>query len=149
MLFGFKATLEELTMRFGPPQSPNVDTNGLGLADAWRVRFPCGLELGLWLLQLDGRGTTLGPEERRSAGVFANARERRHLWFHLGLAAADVEPSLPDPTVGGTNAWRVVRQDDNGGRFEVASFTSRCEAAHVARELEAQGHKQTYDVERS
>ena len=147
MLFGFKATLAELTARFGPPLAEGVDSNGLGLVDEWCVRFPCGLEVGLWLLQIDKTGATLGPHELRSVGVFANSRERKHLCFHLGVADREVGLGEPDPTVVGANTWRVMRQDDNGRRFEVAAFTSNCEATQVAKEFEERGHKQAYYVE--
>lgn len=147
MLFGFKATYEELAARFGPAHERNVDSNGLGMADAWCVRFPCGLEIGLWLLQIDATGSTPGPAEPRSARVFANSRERKHLCFHLGVPDTEVGLGEPDPTVVGANAWRVMRQDDNGRRFEVAAFTSKCEATEVAQGFEERGHKQAYDVE--
>ena len=39
------------------------------------------------------------------------------------------------------------RQDDNGHAFDVAAFSSRCEAVHHANELDARGHKQVYTVE--
>jgi hypothetical protein len=38
----------------------------------------------------------------------------------------------------------VWRLDDNGNRFEVARHLSREEALHLAAELEARGHKQSY-----
>ena len=47
----------------------------------------------------------------------------------------------------GTPRFRLVRQDDNGGAYEVARFTSRCEAGGCAQAFEARGHKQTYRVE--
>ncbi|MGW6918254.1 SPOR domain-containing protein [Kitasatospora sp. NPDC054939] len=44
-------------------------------------------------------------------------------------------------------AYRVMRQDDNGNRFEVAAGLAREEAERLAEEFEARGHKQLYWVE--
>jgi hypothetical protein len=45
--------------------------------------------------------------------------------------------------------WRLVRQDDNGNRFVMATFTSRAEAEEQRAVYEARGHKQLYTVEPS
>lgn len=45
-------------------------------------------------------------------------------------------------------AYRVMRQDDNGNRYLVARGLSRAEAEALAAEFEARGHKQLYWVER-
>jgi hypothetical protein len=37
-----------------------------------------------------------------------------------------------------------MRQDDNGNRFEVGAYGTRCEAEIRIEQLEAGGHKQTY-----
>ncbi|WP_324605802.1 (deoxy)nucleoside triphosphate pyrophosphohydrolase [Streptomyces sp. NRRL B-24484] len=42
---------------------------------------------------------------------------------------------------------RVMRQDDNGNRFPVATGLGRAEAEALAAEFEARGHKQLYWVE--
>ncbi|MEV8098802.1 (deoxy)nucleoside triphosphate pyrophosphohydrolase [Kitasatospora sp. NPDC085879] len=42
---------------------------------------------------------------------------------------------------------RVMRQDDNGNRFLVATGLGRAEAEALAAEFEARGHKQLYWVE--
>ena len=52
-------------------------------------------------------------------------------------------PLLPEPRV-----WRLLRQDDNGVRFEVARYPSQCEALAALAAFEARHHKQTYWVER-
>jgi len=44
--------------------------------------------------------------------------------------------------------WRVVRQDDNGNCYVVASGLAEPEADAVARAFEARAHKQIYFVER-
>lgn len=43
--------------------------------------------------------------------------------------------------------WSVLRIDDNGNRFVVASFSTRVDAEAEARRYEARGHKQVYFVE--
>ncbi|MGW4895017.1 SPOR domain-containing protein [Kitasatospora sp. NPDC004240] len=43
--------------------------------------------------------------------------------------------------------FRVMRQDDNGNRFEVSGGLGREEAEALAAEFEARGHKQLYWVE--
>lgn len=43
--------------------------------------------------------------------------------------------------------WRVLRQDDNGNRFVVASDLSEEQANRLVRELAARRHKQTYWAE--
>lgn len=46
-----------------------------------------------------------------------------------------------------TKRYRVMRQDDNGNRFEVDRGLTREAAETLAKMLEARGHKQTYWVE--
>ncbi|WP_156178597.1 hypothetical protein [Saccharothrix sp. ST-888] len=43
--------------------------------------------------------------------------------------------------------YRVMRQDDNGNRSEVAGGLGRAEAEALAAEFEARGHKQLYWTE--
>lgn len=45
------------------------------------------------------------------------------------------------------DAWRVMRQDDNGNHFVVAEGLSRAAAEERAGALTARGHKQTYWAE--
>ena len=47
-----------------------------------------------------------------------------------------------------TTVWVVIRQDDNGNVFIVASYASEAEARAAADEFEARGHKQMYSVVR-
>ena len=44
--------------------------------------------------------------------------------------------------------WVVIRQDDNGNVYVVASYAGEAEARRAAMELEARGHKQMYSVVR-
>lgn len=44
--------------------------------------------------------------------------------------------------------WAVIRQDDNGNTYRVASYKTREEAERIAEHFEAKGHKQLYRVER-
>lgn len=43
--------------------------------------------------------------------------------------------------------WSLLRQDDNGNRFEMARFATREAAERAAEEFQARGHKQLYYVE--
>jgi hypothetical protein len=42
----------------------------------------------------------------------------------------------------------LLRQDDNGNRYEMARFETREAADRAAAEFEARGHKQLYYIER-
>lgn len=44
--------------------------------------------------------------------------------------------------------WRVVRQDDNGNCYVLASGLDEAAAMELARVYEARAHKQMYFVER-
>ncbi|MEV7588964.1 SPOR domain-containing protein [Streptomyces sp. NPDC089922] len=44
--------------------------------------------------------------------------------------------------------WLVIRQDDNGNRYQVGRYPTRAEAQKVADSLDDRGHKQLYWVER-
>lgn len=44
-------------------------------------------------------------------------------------------------------SFRVVRQDDNGVRTEMACFAARADAEAMAAAYEARAHKQMYWVE--
>ncbi len=45
------------------------------------------------------------------------------------------------------DTFRVMRQDDNGNRFQVVGGIEREAAERLAAEFEARGHKQLYWVE--
>ncbi|MEZ0068921.1 hypothetical protein ABIA32_004962 [Streptacidiphilus sp. MAP12-20] len=45
--------------------------------------------------------------------------------------------------------WTLMRQDDNGNRYEVARYGDRAEAEAAAAEFEGRGHKQLYWVART
>jgi len=85
----------------------------------------------------------------RNVEIHANEREFRHLLFHVRVDATRVDRWTPDPTHVGRREWTVWRQDDNGQRYAIDSFTSRCEADAVAATFTSRGHKQLYWVERS
>jgi hypothetical protein len=103
--------------RFGPPDFADANSNGSGPVDVWTVRFPCGLEVALQVFAFGPSMSPLPAREPRVAEVYANDDERRHILFHLALPASDVW--TPESGRDGDDLWRVVRQDDNGHRFEV------------------------------
>jgi len=47
----------------------------------------------------------------------------------------------------GAGQWLLLRQDDNGNRYEMARFATREAAEGAAAEFQARGHKQLYYVE--
>jgi hypothetical protein len=132
-------------VRFGLPDHAAGVLDGVGSFDAWNLRPPCGLEIDVMLvydaLQADG---SIG-ESPQNADVVASADDIDHVLFHLGAtgAAAWRNPSAQPAVL----RFVVRRSDDNGGEFEVARFTSRCEANAAASALTARGHKQMYWVE--
>jgi len=148
----FEAIASEIEARFGPPTERSLDSNGVGLFDCYFLPFACGLEIALWRFHL-GRG--LQPiDAARDPSIFeiyANRPELEHALFHLGVPGDAVGrwtdrngTPLSAPVLA---SWIVMRQDDNGNRYEVARVTSRCEAESLMRQYEARGHKQVYWVE--
>ena len=133
-LASFVADRSSFEARFGPPTECDLDSNGVGLFDAYLVGFPCGLEVSVWRTH-EARDSTFE--------VYANALDLEHILFHLGVALADASPTAPPAP----RRFVVMRADDNGNHAEVAHYTSRCEADAVAADFEARGHKQTYWVE--
>jgi len=132
---------------FGPPNETAGVLVGIGSFDAWDLRPPCGLEINVMLtydaLQVDG---SVG-EPSQNAEVVASADDIDHVLFHLGATGALAwRNPRSQPAV---SRFVVRRSDDNGGEFEVARFTSRCEADATVSELTARGHKQMYWVEPS
>lgn len=146
--FSFRARRATIERRFGAPMLVDGDSNGMGPIDAWAVRFACGLELCLWIFHLQPDGSTIdAPHEPAWIEVQASVAEEAHIHFHLAMPANVLSrwgsaTFSPEPLV-----WRLVRQDDNGTRVEVARYTSRCEAAAAATVFEERRHKQTYWVE--
>jgi hypothetical protein len=146
-IFSFQVPVAALRARLGSPQFPEVDTNGLGPADAWVLGFPCGLQLALQQLLMGPSGARVVEGESSWVEVYSSERDLDHLRCHLPVPVADVELSTPDSTIRAPRDWWVRRQDDNGHVFDVAAFSSRCEALQHAAELEGRGHKQAYTVE--
>lgn len=135
---------EFMESRFGKPVLVDLDSNGVGLFDAWLIRFPCGLEVALWLFHLRPDLTPIiDRNEPAVVEIYANRSEQRHILFHLGFTRDEVEwiPEAPAEP-----CWQVWRLDDNGNEYEVAGLTSACKAEAMVEEFEARGHKQTYWV---
>ncbi len=146
-LTALKSTENEMVTRFGEPALRDEDSNGWGLFDCWAVRFPCGLEVSLWLMQTrEGSDVTVtDPNEDRWLNVYANQKlDRDHLRFHLALRTRELSPWMPDPTFDGPREHVIMRQDDNGNVVEVTRCTSACEAEGRRDALEAAGHRQLY-----
>jgi hypothetical protein len=131
----------------GPPHAPEIDTNGIGPADAWGLQFACGLKMVVWQLLMDRTGGRVEQGGLSWVEVHAADRDLDHLLCHLPIPVTDIALWTPDATVVGPKNWWVRKQDDNGQVFDMAAFSSRCEAMRRAAELEARGHKQAYTVE--
>lgn len=138
-LFNLSLRRVDVVSALGEPHATDLDSNGVGLFDAWALRFPCGLEITVWLFRDDRPA----PVE-----IHANDRDFDHIRFHLPLPAAGASRWVPDTLVDAPREWVVLRQDDGGCRYEVNAFSSECEAREVARAFEERGHKQMYWVER-
>jgi len=148
----FEAIASQIETRLGPPTERDLDSNGVGLFDCYHLQFACGLEIALWRFHLSRE---LRPiDAARELSIFeihANRPELEHALFHLGVSVdacarrADRDGTPLSAAV--PSSWIVMRQDDNGNRYEVARVTSRCEAESLARQYEARGHKQIYWVE--
>jgi hypothetical protein len=99
-------------------------TGDLGELDLQHFRFGCGLEVTV-------RAAAAAPEGYEIlAGDGADAA---HVAFHLGLDAPDAPMR-----------YRVLRQDDHGGRREMRRFGSRCEAEAFVAAYTARLHHQVY-----
>ena len=47
------------------------------------------------------------------------------------------------------SAWVLVRQDDNGNTYVIASYENEADARHAAKTFADRGHKQMYSVVRA
>ncbi|WP_394846160.1 hypothetical protein LZC95_01695 [Pendulispora brunnea] len=148
-LFNFRATRLRLVDALGQPDGVDLDSNGLGPFDAWVVRARCGMEIVVWQFHLrpDGTGMVVDEHDMANIEIHANNRDFEHICFHLPLAIEQLSKWVPDPLNEAPRAWRLVRQDDHGLRYVIATFTSRCEADAALATFEAHSHKQMYSVE--
>lgn len=64
----------------------------------------------------------------------------------LALDGSEVHWWLPRIQRAMMPRWSVWRQDDNGGRYEVAAFLSYSRAMRACEDFESRGHKQIYWV---
>ncbi|WP_394835630.1 hypothetical protein LVJ94_01710 [Pendulispora rubella] len=148
-LFNFRATRVRLVEVLGEPDGVDLDSNGLGSFDAWVVRAACGLEIVVWRFHLrpDGTGAVAADHELTNGEVHANARDLEHIRFHLPFEIEHFSECAPGRMIEAPRAWRLVRQDDHGLRYVIATFTSGCEAEAALRTFEGRSHKQTYSIE--
>jgi hypothetical protein len=142
----FQKVMSELEQVLGPPPGRDLDSNGIGLFDAWALQFPCGLEVTLMAFQLGSNGGRITATEPRWIELHANSLDFPHILAHLPFDPGELSPWVPDRRQFPPNRWQVMRQDDNGNVFPVSAFSSRCEAELVAARFEHLGHKQMYWV---
>ena len=145
-LVSFVASRSLLVGHLGEPVERSVDTNGLGPADVWALRFRCGLEITVFASLIANDGRRRAPDEGTHVEILANDADVEHIVAHIPFPPGELG-WWGDPPVPRERKWRVLRQDDNGQRFVLGSFSSRCEAERVVAEFESRGHKQTYWAE--
>ena len=147
-LLAARASGKELVDRLGAAHATDLDSNGLGPVDAWALRFPCGLEVAVWLFRQRPDGSRIEePNESAHVEIYAKDRDIEHVRFHLPISTTD-NPWESKESLSGRRAWGLLRQDDNGNLYAVREFTSQREAEAAAASFEAHGHKQMYWVER-
>lgn len=145
-LFNLAFSRADVEGRFGPAHELACDCHGVGDFDAWDLGFACGLEVSLAMFSGPSLFDGITPRPLNVV-VYANQRDADHIQFHLGCRGVAVAPASPDSCPPVPPRFRVLRADDNGGVFEVARFTSACEAAATAAAYEHRAHKQMYWVE--
>jgi hypothetical protein len=146
-LFIFPTTRAAVEAVLGPPQAVDLDSSGMGPIDAWALHFPCGLEVVLWIFKILPNGSTIDDRnDVSSVEVQSPDLDIEHVRHHLPVPVAEIWP-WGNGTVPAPQRFLLVRQGDNGNRFEVKSFTSSCEAQSAVRAFESLGHKQTYWIE--
>ncbi len=137
-LFVFPTTRAAVEAVLGPPQRVDLDSNGVGPIDAWALGFPCGLEVVLWLFKMRPDGSMIDDgAELSSFEIQSPDLDIEHVRHHLPFPIGEIWPwgCNSAPRVAAPRSVVLVRQDDNGNRFEVKSFTSRCEAQSAMREF--------------
>ncbi|WP_257456569.1 hypothetical protein [Archangium lipolyticum] len=126
----------ELERRLGPPHVRNADGDGLGPKDRWSFRCDCGLEL-----------IVEHARQSSTALVWMAHLEVEHALAHLGISTdkvtwrADVEEPLP------LAGWTVVRQDEDGNRFDICVLSVQAHAECFAAQKAAHAPEQFYFVE--
>jgi hypothetical protein len=150
-LFSLRLSRAAIVAVLGEPHGANLDSNGIGLFDAWALRFSCGLEVTISIFHVRTGSPweeITDPEEPAAVEIHASERDFDHIRFHLPLPMTGLSRWEPDTMVESPRDWLVVRQDDSGNRYEVSAFSSECEARNTARTFEERGHKQMYWVQR-
>jgi hypothetical protein len=143
-LVSFRRARAALEADLGPPQARDLESNGIGLYDAWALRFGCGLEVLLLAFHMDSMAENISKESWIE--IQSNETDFAHVVAHLPFELGEVTPWIPDLRTTRPPRWTVMRRDDNGNIFEVGTYGTRCEADIVADTFEARGHKQTYWV---
>ena len=146
-LFSFRRSRAEMESEFGPAQTREFDSNGMGTVDAWTLRFSCGLELLVWAHHMKSDGSPVPPNQDTWFEVHANECDFAHIAAHLPFELRAVSPWLPDRRTRPSARWQVMRRDDNGNVFAMRACSTRCEADRCADTFEGRGHKQSYWVE--
>ena len=145
-LVSFRRARVALEADLGPPQARDLDSNGIGLYDAWALRFGCGLEILLLAFHMDSTARQVPKDRETWIEIQSNETDFGHIAAHLPFELEGVSPWMPDRRTAQPARWAVMRRDDNGNTFEVAAYGTECEADIVADTFEARGHKQSYWV---
>jgi hypothetical protein len=145
-LVSFRRARTSLEADLGPPQARDLDSKGMGLYDAWMLRFSCGLEVLLLAFHMDAKAAQIPKDRDTWVEIQSNETDFAHIIAHLPFELDDVATWLPDRRTAQAPRWTVMRLDDDGDTFEVGAYGTRCEADRVADTFEARGPKQTYRV---
>jgi hypothetical protein len=130
---------EPLSSVLGPPERGSDDFLPYR---AWCLQDP----EGRWLLAHQH----LDVEGREASGGWVRvSSDEEHDPRGLAELLALDRPEQWRADVGLGQGFVVERMDDHGNVFEVSRHATRAAALRRAAEMEARGHKQTYDVRRA
>jgi hypothetical protein len=119
-LFNLLLSRAGIVAVLGDPHATNLDSNGVGLFDAWALRFSCGLEVTISIFHTRPRGQReeiTDPQELAAVEIHASERDFDHIRHHFPLPMTGLSRWEPDTMVESPRDWLVVRQDDNGNRY--------------------------------
>ncbi len=128
-----------------PPQRPVWIVQGV--ARAQQARLLHHVLPRAQRLQVGGGDWQPPPLSGSPLVLACAANEAQALQWFEALLAAGLTPAEFRSDFGAWRCWRVLRQDDNGNRFVMASALTETQARERVTTLTASGHKQLYWAE--
>jgi hypothetical protein len=104
------------------------------------LAWPCGCEIALRVVSEEERGLHVE--------LSSNDTDLEHVHHHLGIGELLSRSDAPSGDAPPRGTHLLMRQDDNGHRFEIRRFHSELAARCALATYEARGHKQLYTLER-